>query len=216
MPPNQNNASAPKPKHAPDKNGYYRLGKTTLYYLLFKYGFPVIILFLVELILLGAAAGGNALPPFSEWVSSSATFAQVIRVSSSIVLPLMLIAIVFAVAIAYGWYYSFRYKLEDNDLSFENGLVGVQEISIPFRQIQNVDIEQSVIYRIFNLADLVILTAGHEDPNHKTRNESEVIMPALNAEEARRLQQYLLDRANVQRSVSVSVSSEPAIPPPLG
>jgi uncharacterized membrane protein YdbT with pleckstrin-like domain len=215
MPPKQNNPSALQPKHAPDKNGYYRLGHTTLYYLLFKYGFPAIILFFLELILLGAATGGNTLPPFSEWVSTYSAFAQVVHAAASIVPPLIFAAIAFAMVMGYGYYWSFRYKLDDNDLAFEKGIVGRQEISIPFRQIQNVDIEQSFIYRIFNLADLVILTAGHEDPEHITKDESEIIMPALNDQEARRLQHYLLDRANVQRAVNVSPSAEPAVPPPL-
>jgi uncharacterized membrane protein YdbT with pleckstrin-like domain len=218
MPPKQNNPSAPQPpqpKHAPDKNGYYRLGKTTLYYLLFKYGFPAIVLFFIELILLGAAVGGNGLPPFSEWVSTYATFATVVRAAASIVPPLIFAAIAFALVMGYGYYWSFRYKLDDNDLAFEKGLIGREEISIPFRQIQNVDIEQSFIYRIFNLADLVILTAGHEDQTHIMKDESEIIMPALNNQEARQLQRYLLDRANIQRSVVINASVEPAVPPPL-
>ena len=165
--------------------------------------------------MLGAVSGGNTLPPFSELVSSSTTFAQVVRATAGIVPILIFIAVAFALVMAYGWYYSFRYKLEDNDLSFEQGLISRQETSIPFRQIQNADIEQSIIYRIFNLADLVILTAGHEDPEHATKDESEIIMPALNTEEARRLQRYLLDRANVQRVISVNASAEPAVPPPL-
>ena len=219
MPPQeQKQDAAPSPvapSHHPDKDGYYRLGHTTLYYLLFKYGFPVLIFFLIELILLGAAAGGNTLPPFSQWVSESLGFADFIRDAAGIVPILIILGLVFALIMAYGWYFSFRYKLEDNDLSFENGIVGIQEISIPFRQIQNVDIEQSIIYRIFNLADLVILTAGHEDPEHARKDETEIIMPALNAQEARKLQQYLLDRANVQRSVVVAASTEPSVPPPL-
>jgi len=215
MPPNQNNASAPRPAHAPDKNGYYRLGHTTLYYLLFKYGFPAIVLFFIELVLVGAASGGNVLPPFSEWVSTYSTFADIVRVAVGLVPPLIFIAIAFGVIMAYVWYYSFRYKLDDNDLAFEKGLVGREEISIPFRQIQNVDIEQSFIYRIFSLADLVILTAGHEDQSHITKDESEIIMPALNEGEARRLQHYLLERANVQRAINVNPSAEPAVPPPL-
>jgi uncharacterized membrane protein YdbT with pleckstrin-like domain len=215
MPPKQNNPSTPQPKNAPDQHGYYRLGKTTLYYLLFKYGFPAIILFFIELVLLGAAVGGNGLPPFSEWVSTYATFATVVRSAASIVPPLIFAAIAFAMVMAYGYYWSFRYKLDDNDLAFEKGLIGREEISIPFRQIQNVDIEQSFIYRIFNLADLVILTAGHEDPAHIMKDESEIIMPALNDWDARALQHYLLERANVQRAINVSPSSEPPIPPPL-
>ena len=235
MPPNQNNANpgttpntspdpaAPSnapigvPLHAnrPDKNGYYRLGRTTLYYLLLKYSLPAIGLILIELILLGTAGGGNTLPPISEWASSSAVFAQAIQIAVILVPPLIFGAAAFAFVIAYFWYISFRYKLEDNDLAFEKGLISRQEISIPFRQIQNADIEQSVIYRIFNLADLVILTAGHEDPERATENETEIVMPALNLEEARRLQEYLLDRANVQKIVAVSASTEPTVPPPL-
>ncbi len=215
MPLKQDTTNVPRPAHLPDKDGYCYLGHSTLYYLLLKYGFPAIILFLVELILLAAAAGGNVLPPFSEWVSSSAGFAEAVHVAAGVI-PLVIFAtVVFAFVMAYGWYWSFRYKLEDNDLSFEQGLISRQEISIPFRQIQNADIEQSILYRIFGLADLVILNSGHEDPQSATKNESEIIMPALNIQEARRLQEYLLDRANVQKVVSVSPDTEPPVPPPF-
>jgi uncharacterized membrane protein YdbT with pleckstrin-like domain len=215
MPPKQNNTSATQTKPAPDKDGYYRLGHTTLYYLLFKYGFSAIILFILELILLGTAVGGNTLPPFSEWVSTSTALAQIIHLAAEILPLFILLAIVFALIMAYGWYLSFRYKLEDNDLSFEKGLLSRQEISVPFHQIQNVDIEQSILYRIFGLADLIILTAGHEDPEHAIKDETEITMPALNAKEARQLQRYLLDRSNVQRVVTNNASIEPAVPPPL-
>jgi membrane protein YdbS with pleckstrin-like domain len=219
MPPQkqeQTNKPATSPAKKADKDGYYRLGHTTLYYLLFKYGFPAIILFLLELILLGASAGGNTLPPFSEWVSASAAFAQIIHLAAEFLPLFILAAIVFALIMAYGWYLSFRYKLEDNDLSFEKGLLSKQEISVPFHQIENVDIEQSILYRIFGLADLIILTAGHEDPEHAQKDEAEITMPALNAREARHLQRYLLDRSNVQRVVTENASIEPAVPAPLG
>ncbi|MDE2188308.1 MAG: PH domain-containing protein [Patescibacteria group bacterium] len=228
MPPTENNQippadPAPTPSSPPktppnvplDKNGYRRLGHSTLYFLLIKYGFPAIILFLIELVLLGAAAGGNVLPPFSEWVSSSLIVGSIVRFAAGTVPALILISLLVAAIMAYGWYWSFRYRLGDNDLSFEKGLISIQEISVPFRQIQNVDIEQSVLYRIFDLADLVILTAGHEDPEHLGKSESEIIMPALNEDEARGLQEYLLDRANVVHAVSVAASSEPPVPPPL-
>jgi uncharacterized membrane protein YdbT with pleckstrin-like domain len=198
----------------PDKEGYYRLGRTTLYYLLFKYGITAMALFIVELILLGAKAGGNNLPPFSEWVSADSTASVIVGWAAAVNPILIILAALVAAFMAYGWYWSFRYKIEDNDLSFEKGIVGIQEISVPFHQIQNVDIEQTIIYRFFSLADLVILTGGHEDPEHMKKDESEIIMPAINIQEARRLQQYLLDRANVQRVVMDPVA-EPSTPPPL-
>jgi len=214
MPPQQQK-QAPTPGPHKDKEGYYRLGHTTLYFLLIKYGAPAIILAFAELILIGAAAGGNNLPPFSQWVSASPELGTAVRLLAGVVPGLVIIAVLIALAMALGYYYSFRYKLEDNDLSFERGLIGIQEISIPFRQIQNVDVEQSAVYRIFNIADLVILTAGHEDPMHSMDNETEIIMPALNAGAARDLKRYLLDRANVQRAVNVIPNTEPPEPPPL-
>jgi len=224
MPPNENNASAQSVpillhplKHLrnADKHGYYRLGRTTFYYMFLKYCLPALFLSLIELALLATAGGENILPPFSEWFSSSPVFAEAIRIAIVTIPPLIFVAAGLALVMAYAWYYSFRYKIGDNDISFEKGLIGRQEISIPFRQIQNADVEQSILYRIFNLADLVILTAGHEDPERATENESEIVMPALNADEARRLHEYLLDRANVQKIVSVIASTEPGIPEPL-
>ena len=229
MPPIENNASAqPTPIEAApiiehqlkhlrqaDKRGYYRLGRTTFYFMLLKYISPAIFLCLIELLLLGAAAGRNVLPPFSEWFLIYPAFANAIRIAAFIVPPLIFAAGAFAIVIAYAWYYSFRYKIGDNDISFEKGLISRQEISVPFHQIQNADIEQSILYRIFNLADLVILTAGREDPERATQNESEIVMPALNADEARRLHEYLLDRANVQKIVSVDPLIEPTTPGPL-
>ena len=183
--------------------------------MLVKYSFPAIILFLIELLLIGASSGKNNLPPFSELVSVNPASAHYVAMAAMI-LPILILAVeAFALVMTYVWYYSFRYKIGDNDISFEKGLIGRQEISIPFRQIQNADVEQSILYRIFNLADLVILTAGHEDPERATENESEIVMPALNADEARRLHEYLLDRANVQKIVSVIASTEPGIPEPL-
>lgn len=208
-------SAATQPTRAPDKDGYYRLGKTTLYFLIFKYGWTAIVLFIIELILAGAATGGNALPPFSEWVTASATFAEIVKLVAGIIPMVIFFIIIFALFMSYGWYMSFKYKIEDNDLSFEKGVLGKQEISVPFHQIQNVDVEQSILFRVFGLADLAILTAGHEDPEHARKEETEIIMPALNLKEARRLQRYLLDRANVQRVVTKDASVEPPIPQPL-
>jgi uncharacterized membrane protein YdbT with pleckstrin-like domain len=38
--------------------------------------------------------------------------------------PLIFAAIAFALVMGYGYYWSFRYKLDDNDLAFEKGLIG--------------------------------------------------------------------------------------------
>ena len=215
MPPIKNSVNKPRPPRTPDKKGYYRLGHTTFYFILLKYSFPAIVLFLIEVALVGAVAGKNSLPPFSELILSNPVLSMSVSIAALVLPSLILLALFVGFVATLVWYYSFRYKLGDNDLSFEKGLISRQEISIPFRQIQNADIEQSILFRIFNLADLVILTAGREDPDRATENESEIVMPALDADEARHLHEYLLDRANVQKIVTIDPSSEPAAPGPL-
>ncbi len=72
------------------------------------------------------------------------------------------------------------------------------ETSIPYRQIQNIDIQRDLAYQAFNLSRLVILTAGHDDEKPGD-DQSEGILPALDKDLAEWLQTELLTRANVQK-----------------
>jgi uncharacterized membrane protein YdbT with pleckstrin-like domain len=202
------------PARTPDKDGYYRLGRTTLLYFLFKYGYPAVILFFLELMIVGALMGGKNLPPFSEFISSNGTAGTIALAASGIVPLLMVIAIAFAVIAAYVSYWSFRYKVEYNYLSFVKGIINRQKISVPFRQVQNVDIDQNFIYRIFGLVSLVILTMGNEDPQHMKKEESEIVLPPLNVREGTQLQKFLLDRSNIQRIVAQNPADEATMSPP--
>ena len=199
MPPQTDNNITPEPARVADTNGYYHLGHTTLYYLLLKYCFPAILLFFLELLLLGAETGGNILPPFSEIVTSNTTVAIFVREAINIVPVFAFVAFTIALIMALTSYFSFRYKLEDNFLSILEGIFSRQKISIPFFQIQNVDIEQNIIHHILGLARLIILTTGHQDPKHSKTEENEVTIPALNIGEALRLQKFLLDHSDVQK-----------------
>ena len=198
----------PEPERVADKNGYYHLGHTTLYYLILEYGFPAMILFFIEVLLLGAAAGGNILPPFSEMVTSNTTVASAVREAINIVPVFAFIALTIALIMAFGSYFSFRYKIEENYLSFLEGIFNRRKISIPFFQIQNVDIEQNIVHHILGLARLVILTTGHQDPKHSKTEESEISIPALNIGEGLRLQKYLLDHSNIQKILTQDPAKE--------
>jgi uncharacterized membrane protein YdbT with pleckstrin-like domain len=74
-------------------------------------------------------------------------------------------------------------------------------MSILYHHIQNVDISRPLLYRLFGMSKVVILTAGHEDGNRLEENqsegESEGIIDIIDATEAEELQHELLSRSNV-------------------
>jgi len=205
-----------KQSRSADKNGYYRLGRTTLYFYFFKYGLLAIALFMLEMLVLGALSGGKNLPPFSEMLSTNSAAITVAQEVASILPLLIFLAAASAIVMGYVSYWSFRYKIEYNYLSFVKGIINLHKISVPFRQIQNVDIDQSLVYRFFGLVSLIVLTVGNEDVDQHTKDErNEIIIPPLNAVEGLHLQQHLLDRSNVQRIVTQDPADESVTSPSL-
>ncbi len=111
-------------------------------------------------------------------------------------------AVLLAVAVLVAWltYVNYRFSLGDDSLKIKRGVIDKEEIAIPYRQIQDVDIDRSPGFQMMGLSRIVILTAGHEEKGDKP-DESEGILPALDKDLAEWLQNELLKRANVQKVV---------------
>ena len=90
--------------------------------------------------------------------------------------------------------------LDDDALKVRHGIFSREEIAIPYRQIQDVDIDEDITDRIWGVCRLVILTAGHED-EPRPEGESEGILPVIDKTLAQQLQAELLRRTDVQRVV---------------
>ena len=115
---------------------------------------------------------------------------------------LVLSALLFIAALLAEWfvYKNYMFFLDRDALKIKRGVFTREEIAIPYRQIQNVDIEQDISYRMIGVSRLVILTAGHEDEKTAT-DETEGVLPAIDSALAKYLQSQLLERANVQTVV---------------
>ena len=57
-------------------------------------------------------------------------------------------------------YYRFRYRITRTEIIIQSGIINRQHRSIPIERIQNIEIEQSVLPRIFGTAKVKIETAG--------------------------------------------------------
>jgi putative membrane protein len=122
-------------------------------------------------------------------------------------LSAILFVVIFGITFLIAWliYTNYRFALGENSLKIKRGVIGKEEMAIPYRQIQDVDINRDLSFRIWGLSKLIILTAGREDAAVGGRSgrsdESEGYLPALDKDLAEWLQHELLTRANVQRVV---------------
>jgi putative membrane protein len=111
--------------------------------------------------------------------------------------------LVFAGSFASAWlsYINYKFLLADDSFKIKRGILNKTENAIPYRQVQNVDIERSFTFQMLGLSRLIILTAGHEDEKPQGKDEAEGIIPAIDKKIAEWLQTELLKRADVQKVV---------------
>jgi uncharacterized membrane protein YdbT with pleckstrin-like domain len=115
-------------------------------------------------------------------------------------IALGIFAILFLIAIIIAWliYANYKFLLSDDALKIKRGILSKEEVAIPYRQIQNVDVERDLSFQMFGLSRIVILTAGEEEEK-SGEDESEGILPAIDKDLGEWLQAELLKRANVQK-----------------
>jgi putative membrane protein len=73
--------------------------------------------------------------------------------------------------IAWLEYTNYTYRLDEFNLIMKKGILDRKETSIPSRQIQDVNIDESLFYRFLGLSSLVLKTAGTEEKNEHGMNE---------------------------------------------
>ena len=116
-------------------------------------------------------------------------------------LALALFVVVLAITLLIAWlvYKNYKYCLGDDSLKIKRGILNKEEVAIPYRQIQDVDLRRDLTFQMIGLSQIVILTAGHDEDEKPGDDDTEGILPALDKDLAEWLQAELLKRANVQK-----------------
>jgi membrane protein YdbS with pleckstrin-like domain len=109
-----------------------------------------------------------------------------------------LLAVVTLLIIALWAYSNFWYEVTDDGLFIKFGIINQKTISVPFDQVQNVNIERSLVDRLFGLARISIETAGSAvtQPMQVIGGytaKSEAYIPGLTLPSAKTLHDILLD-----------------------
>jgi len=176
------------------KGTYYKFGKKVFYLSLLRDGI-IFAIGIVVVIIASAAIG------FSHG-------------GLDILLPgtiLLLIYAIGAILLARYNYSCHQFMLDDYALHIRTGIINTSEMSIPYRQIQDVNIEQSYIQSMFGVASLSVLTAGHTDSAYSKYGEAGVpeeessgFFQQIERVYAEQLQNILMRDSNVQQVVSAN------------
>jgi uncharacterized membrane protein YdbT with pleckstrin-like domain len=174
---------------------YHTLGKKTLWIFIFQRISAALLLLLVTVVLFVVAAQPSLV------ATSFGNLAWDAMIGAEICL--ILFAVVFAATFLMGWliYKNYKFSLGDDSLKIKKGVFEKEEVAIPYRQIQDVDIARDVSSQMMGLSRITILTAGQEDQKNADGedNQNEGVLPAIDKDLAEWLQAELLKRANVQK-----------------
>jgi uncharacterized membrane protein YdbT with pleckstrin-like domain len=171
---------------------YQKLGnKTLMIFVLQRIGAPLLLLLVsIGLFALEGQSFIAQVPiqNFSEYLDLAALACFI----------LFVVFLVLAFFVSWLYYINYKFALGDNSLKIKRGVFDQEEIAIPYRQIQDVDLERPLTFRMMGVSRISILTAGHED---ESDSKSEGELPMLSQDLAEWLQSELLKRANVQKTV---------------
>ncbi len=136
---------------------------------------------------------------------------SMLSIISSIITILVIITVLaFAVAFVVGWldYHDYSFVFEEYDVRLKRGLIKKRETSIPYRQIQNINIERDTTHQMFGLSKVIIETAGRDETDAE-RGMSEVVIEAMDKKLAEEMRDMLQKKIGVQvvRPEATSTSS---------
>ena len=163
----------------------YSLGRRVFWFLFFKNN-KKIILFLISLLFLIYFLNTN---DFKLWLSNMNT------ILTTGILTLWAVSLFFGVFIimlvsTFERYIQHKFLLAEHSFHIRKGFFMIKEKVIPYRHIQNVDIEQPYHYRILGLAKLNITTARMDNFEDEKTN----LIPIIDKNLARKLSEFLISQ----------------------
>ncbi len=128
----------------------------------------------------------------SHVISSSVSFIAVV------ILVIAVIMFIIGYTIARMHFRNYTFTLEEFGLKLKKGIFDIKEVSIPYRQIQSVDVARTVAYQMFGVSRLIIMTAGDDDAKQKGGAENDTIFDPIDADIAEEIRVMLQRRIGVQ------------------
>ena len=172
---------------------YHTMGKKTFWMFLMQriHAAFILLLLTIALFVVSQQAFLTTIPV--------ANLGSYVLIAAWICLALFVIALGIIFLVAWLFYSTYKFCLGEDSLKIKRGILNKEEVAIPYRQIQDVDIKRDLSFQMMGLSRIVIITAGHEEAEKPGDDDTEGILPALDKDLAEWMQAELLKRANVQK-----------------
>ena len=161
-----------------------------------------LIMLLVAALLL---ASGSFLSGFISGVliaGGAPTVATIHTVSSGVaditlgLAVLAMLVLLIGVIVARLEYANFTFTFEEFGLKLRRGVINITEVTIPYRQMQDVNVERNLVHRMTKTSRVVIDSAGHEEAGE--HSETDIILEPLDMAMADEVRLLLQRKIGVQ------------------
>ncbi len=180
-------------------NKKYTFGKRTFWFLFLKNG-KIATLITIALIYLMFAINTGAIGTATDAFLAGHFGGIVTATMLTQWLGLIVGAVIIFMAIMmYEHHAQHKFMLDDHSFHIRRGILMVKEKLIPYRHIQNVDLEQPYHYRIFGVVRLNITTARVDtftDEKDK-KYDSKHLIPLMDKKLAKELSHFLVTKGNM-------------------
>ncbi len=170
-----------------------KLGIRVFYYYLYQRIIAGVILLIVS----------SVFNSMKEAIASKLSFVipfvmtdMIVTYCSDALYILAIIVLIGGVIISWLDYISCSFTLDDFAFKITRGIFGKREISIPYRQIQDINIEQSFSNKMLGVSTLVVLTAGND--NDDKEGEAEGVFRVIDSRVAEQIRENILQKASIQ------------------
>ena len=181
------------------QNGkYYSLGSKVFWlFILQRSGITIILLFIDLLLEVSRAffLGGNSGMP------GNINLDPIFSISIGVLFLVAVLSEIVGIFLARLEYNTSKIMLDAYSLKITRGIFSKEEVEVPYRRIQSVDIKQSLTDRMLGVSRLVIASASdlnQPEGNSQIKSEDEII-PIMNSDLAQSVADALTDRAQVER-----------------
>ncbi len=129
--------------------------------------------------------------------ASSLMFASdVISYASGLLFMLAVLAFLIGLAVSWLEYRHYAFTFEEFGMKVVTGILNKEEVSIPYRQMQDINIRRNVSYQLLGVSKLIIDSAGHEEKDEQ--NETDLILEPLDKDTAEDIRVFLQRKIGVQ------------------
>ena len=180
-------------------NNKQRLGIKVFYYYLSK-RISIGIIVLVGTIILASFKGVLVLKLANIVPLVTATSIVNVLINGMFIVSAILIFL--GLLTSFVKYLSCDFTMDENAFNIRRGFLTKREVSIPYRQIQNINIEQSLSNKMLGIGKLVVLTEG--DHSEGSGKNGEGVFDVIDYELAHSMREYILQRTNIQTTKDIT------------